>query len=109
MNIKLCSKILCDVRKMSQICLASHIWNEKGTYIIEVKARDICNDKSDLATLEVSMLKSKTTETKNNNEIHIMIYCDVSIKGTATEHVIRGSFLPGIRMFSIIVKKPFFL
>ena len=97
------------MRKISQICLASHIWNEKGTYIINVKTRDIYNDKSDLATLEVSILKSKTTVTENNNEIHIMIYCDVSIKGTATEHVIRGSFLLDIRMFSIIVKKPFFL
>ena len=34
---------------------ASHIWNETGTYTIKVKARDIYDDESDWATLEVSM------------------------------------------------------
>ena len=33
----------------------SHIWSEKGTYIIKVKARDIYGSESDYATLEVKM------------------------------------------------------
>jgi len=38
---------------------ASHIWNEKGTYLIKVKARDVLNAESDWATFEVSMPRSK--------------------------------------------------
>jgi hypothetical protein len=33
----------------------SHTWNEKGTYTINVKARDIYNAESDWATLTVTM------------------------------------------------------
>jgi outer membrane protein assembly factor BamB len=38
----------------------SHIWTEKGMYIIRAKARDTNGLESDWATLEVSMPKSKT-------------------------------------------------
>jgi carboxyl-terminal processing protease len=45
----------------------SHIWNEKGTYTIKVKARDIYDDESDWATLEVSMPKNMQTTNNDNN------------------------------------------
>jgi len=38
---------------------------------------------------------SIATEKTNNNSINSMIYCYVSIKGTATENIIRGSFTFG--------------
>jgi pyrrolidone-carboxylate peptidase len=34
---------------------AKHVWNEKGTYIIKAKAKDVLNAESDWATLTVSM------------------------------------------------------
>jgi len=37
----------------------SHTWNEKDTYIIRCKAKDIYDQESDWATLEVSMPKDK--------------------------------------------------
>jgi rhodanese-related sulfurtransferase len=36
----------------------SHIWSEKGTYIVKVKARDIYGSESDYATLEIKMPKT---------------------------------------------------
>ena len=38
----------------------SHIWEEKDSYIIKVKSKDIYDAESDWATLEVSMPKQKT-------------------------------------------------
>jgi len=74
----------------------SHTWPNQGSYAVKVKAKDTSDVESVWSDpLSVSMPKSKTTATQNNNEIHSMIYCDVSIKGTATEQVIRGSFLLG--------------
>ena len=43
------------------------------------------------ATMPISIAIEKT----NNNSINSMIYCYVSIKGTATETIIRGSFTFG--------------
>ena len=40
-------------------CEMAHTWNEKGTYIIKVKAMDEHQLESDWATLEVSMPKNK--------------------------------------------------
>jgi len=37
----------------------NHCWDEKGTYIIRVKAKDVFDSESDWATLEVSMPKNK--------------------------------------------------
>jgi hypothetical protein len=37
----------------------SHKWSKKGTYTIQAKAKDINDDESEWATLEVSMLKNK--------------------------------------------------
>jgi len=39
--------------------LIKHIWNEKETYILKVKAKDIHDAESDWATLEISMPKNK--------------------------------------------------
>lgn len=39
--------------------IISHTWEEKGTFIIEAKAKDIYNATSDWATFEVSMPKNK--------------------------------------------------
>ena len=36
-----------------------HIWEEQGAYTIKVKSRDTYDEKSDWATLEVSMPKNK--------------------------------------------------
>ncbi len=36
-----------------------HIWNESGTYLIRVRSRDTFDEKSDWATLEVSMPKNR--------------------------------------------------
>jgi len=41
------------------LLLVSHTWNEKDSYIIQVKAKDIDGDESDWATLEISMPKNK--------------------------------------------------
>ena len=38
--------------------ILSHMWEEKGTFIIQAKAKDIYNATSDWATLEVTMPKS---------------------------------------------------
>jgi hypothetical protein len=39
----------------------NHIWSEKGTYTLKVKARDIYGAESDYATLDVKMPKTSTT------------------------------------------------
>jgi len=39
----------------------SHIWSEKGTYTVKVKARDIYGAESDYATLEIKMPKTGNT------------------------------------------------
>lgn len=39
--------------------MVSHSWEEQGTYVIQVKARDSYNDESDWVTLEVTMPKSR--------------------------------------------------
>jgi len=41
----------------------SHIWEEEGTYIVKVKAKDSYETESDWATLEVSMPKNKGINT----------------------------------------------
>jgi len=46
-----------------QEIMVKHTWNEKGAYIIKVKAKDIYEAESDWATLEVSMPKNKTINT----------------------------------------------
>jgi len=46
----------------------NHTWDEKGTYIIKAKAKDVYDLESDWATLEVSMPK-----TKNKQCIHFGI------------------------------------
>ncbi|GAI30927.1 unnamed protein product, partial [marine sediment metagenome] len=38
----------------------SHTWDDKGTYTIRVKAKDIHDVESDWATLKVNMPKNKT-------------------------------------------------
>ncbi len=40
-------------------CEESHIWNQKGTYLIKVKAKDNNDAESEWATLEISMPKNK--------------------------------------------------
>ena len=37
----------------------NYAWTEKGTYTIQVKAKDIYGEESDWTTLEVSMPKNK--------------------------------------------------
>ena len=75
-------------------CNASNIWFEKGDYEVKVQAIDEFDAESEWSDpLLVSMPKTKATET--NNEIDSMMFCDVLIKGTATEQVIRGSFFLG--------------
>ena len=44
-----------------RIVKVKHIWNESGTYIIKVRSRDTYDEKSDWATLEVSMPKQLKT------------------------------------------------
>jgi len=39
--------------------IVNHIWAEKGTYIVKVKAWDYYQAESDWATLEVSMPKNR--------------------------------------------------
>ena len=41
----------------------SHCWDEKGTYSIRVKAKDVFDAESDWTTLEVSMPKNKPINT----------------------------------------------
>jgi hypothetical protein len=41
--------------------IQSHIWSEKGTYTVKVKARDIYGSESDYATLEIKMPKTGNT------------------------------------------------
>ncbi len=40
-----------------------HIWDEKGTYLIRLKSKDIYGSESDWSTLEVSMMKAKSINT----------------------------------------------
>lgn len=42
--------------------IVSHTWEEKGTYLVKVKARDYYEDESDWATLEVAIPKNKSTQ-----------------------------------------------
>jgi len=44
-----------------------HTWEKQGTYTIKVKSRDTYDEKSDWATLEVSMQKNKQTNNCDNN------------------------------------------
>ena len=39
---------------------ATHTWNEEGTYLVKIKARDINDAESDWATLQVTMPKNKS-------------------------------------------------
>lgn len=57
-----------------EVVTVSHVWEEKGTYIIKVKAWDYYQGESDWATLEVSMPKSKMTQSS-----------EVSTPGSQTE------------------------
>ena len=36
-----------------------HAWDESGSYAIKARAKDICGDKSDWRTFEISMSKNK--------------------------------------------------
>ena len=40
----------------------SHVWTEKGTYIVKVKAKDTSDAESDWATLEVTMPRNKNLD-----------------------------------------------
>jgi hypothetical protein len=42
---------------------ANYTWLEKGDYLIKVKAFDIYNVESEIATFKINMLKSKTINT----------------------------------------------
>ena len=37
----------------------THTWSEKSNYTVIVKAKDVFNEESDLATLKVSIFKNK--------------------------------------------------
>ena len=42
-----------------EIVIVSHIWTEKGTYVIKVKAKDVYDAESDWAELEISIPRNK--------------------------------------------------
>jgi len=43
----------------NKFCNESHIWNDEGTFVIKVKAKDVKGAESDWETLEISMPKNK--------------------------------------------------
>jgi len=44
-----------------EAAILNHIWSEKGTYTLKVKARDIYGSESDYATLEIKMPKTSNS------------------------------------------------